>query len=104
VIALPASVGRRARARQRVVRGLERAARRRIVVVTGRRGSGKSIALSAFAASTGAVTYVVREEHDTAAAFARGLVEALAHARPDLLRTLSAAYAACGGENGRGMR
>jgi len=75
------------------VRGLERAARRRIVVVTGRRGSGKSIALSAFAASTGAVTYVVREEHDTAAAFARGLVEALAHARPDLLRTLSAAYA-----------
>ena len=80
-------------ARRRIVRSIERAARRRIAIVTGRAGSGKSAALRAFAArSCGCIGFRLRSEHATPAAFARGLVEALDAGTPRLGPLLSAAY------------
>ncbi len=91
--AAPGSVAPARVARPRVTRRLRVSARRRIVVVHGRAGCGKSVAIEQHLAmlKEPVVTFAVGAEHAGVAAFARGLTEALAPVAPRALKLLPAA-------------
>jgi len=80
--------------RPRVSRLLRLAGRRRIVVVHGRAGCGKSLAVRQHLAGLRGLraSFAVRSEHADVAMFARGLAEALAPVAPDIARLLPAAF------------
>ncbi len=81
-------------ARRRVLRRLRLAARSRIVVVHGRAGCGKSVAIEQHLATVQSpvATFITGPEHAGVAAFARGLTEALVPVAPAALRLLPAAF------------
>ncbi len=82
-------------ARPRIARKMRLASRRRIVVVHGRPGCGKSFALGRHFAGLREpwALFCPRAEHDGVAAFARGLAEALAAVAPGIVRLLPFAFA-----------
>jgi tetratricopeptide (TPR) repeat protein len=81
-------------ARPRIARLLRLAARRRIVIVHGATGCGKTVAIRQHLAGLRGVraAFAVRSEHADVAAFARGLAEALAPVAPTAARLLPAAF------------
>ena len=81
-------------ARPRVLRKIRFAARRRIVVVHGEAGCGKSVAIGQYVAELREprALFIARFEHAGVSAFARGLAQALAPVAPAVLQLLPFAF------------
>jgi len=89
--------------RHRLARRVRAAARRRVVLLHGSAGCGKSVALAQYLAEVRSphAVFAVRHEHGRVAAFARGLAEAFDPVAPGTARSLGSAYSSAR-RSGRG--